>query len=135
MGYWLDDGNKTLNSSAASLPRPVDTTIFNLRNSTVVASAMIVIASCTSPNQPSILLFNGLGTSRGDVAALERILSSHNFAYVTADSSRLDSMSEVNLRKHRLLIVPGGNFEQMGKGLAPATMANVRKAVWTCPLF
>lgn len=38
-------------------------------------------------------------------------------------------MSEQDLRAYRLLIVPGGNFEQMGKGLAPATAAHIRRAV------
>jgi glutamine amidotransferase PdxT len=38
-------------------------------------------------------------------------------------------MGESQLRAHRLLIVPGGNFVTMGKGLSPATAANVRNAV------
>lgn len=76
-----------------------------------------------------ILLFNGKGTSRGDVAALEAILRSHQWAYDLIDSSRLDAMNVSQLRTHQLLIVPGGNFEEIGKGLAPATAANVRQAV------
>jgi len=63
------------------------------------------------------------------VAALEKILHSHRFAYSTVDSSRLNAMSEPQLRAHRLLIVPGGNFVEMGKGLAPSTVARVRHAV------
>jgi glutamine amidotransferase-like uncharacterized protein len=63
------------------------------------------------------------------VAALEKVLRSHRFAYTLVDSSRLNAMSEAQLRAHRLLVVPGGNFVEMGKGLAPATSANVRNAV------
>lgn len=53
----------------------------------------------------------------------------NHFAYVMVDSPGLNAMSESQLRAHRLLIVPGGNFVEMGKGLAPATAANVRNAV------
>jgi hypothetical protein len=63
------------------------------------------------------------------LAALETVLRSHNFGYTIVDSSQLNAMTESQLRAHRLLVVPGGNFVQMGKGLAPATAARVRKAV------
>jgi glutamine amidotransferase-like uncharacterized protein len=70
-----------------------------------------------------------MGTSRGDVAALGTILHSHHFAYTTVDSSQLNAMSESQLRAHQLLVVPGGNFVEMGKALTPAAAANVRLAV------
>jgi len=38
-------------------------------------------------------------------------------------------MSPSQLRTYRLLIVPGGNFEQIGNGLTSGTTANVRNAV------
>ena len=38
-------------------------------------------------------------------------------------------MSGPQLRAYRLLIVPGGNFEQMGTGLSATATANVRSAV------
>jgi glutamine amidotransferase-like uncharacterized protein len=80
-------------------------------------------------NIAPILLFNGIGTSSGDVAALERILSSEHLNYSTVNSPQLNGMSEPQMREHRLLILPGGNFERVGNGLAPSTTANVRKAV------
>jgi glutamine amidotransferase-like uncharacterized protein len=76
-----------------------------------------------------ILLFAGAGTSAGDVAAIEDLLSGAHLLYETASSRALDSVTEAQLRQHRLLLVPGGNFEQLGKGLAPATTATIRKAV------
>ena len=94
-----------------------------------VCGAAAWIASCGPNHQAAILLFNGVGTSRGDVAALEKILRTHRFDYATVDSSELNAMSESQLRAYRLLLVPGGNFEEMGKALAPATPANVRLAV------
>ena len=38
-------------------------------------------------------------------------------------------MSEAELEGYRLLICPGGNFEQIGKALTPDTTARLRKAV------
>jgi glutamine amidotransferase-like uncharacterized protein len=80
-------------------------------------------------NLAPILLFNGAGTSAGDVAALERILSSERLNYSTAGSSRLNGMSESEIREYHLLIVPGGNFEYIGNRLASSTTANIRNAV------
>jgi glutamine amidotransferase-like uncharacterized protein len=78
---------------------------------------------------PPVLLFDGTGTSGSDVAAIEDILAEGGLAYSTASSSRLDEMSEVELAAHRLLILPGGNFEAMGDHLRPATAAKIRATV------
>lgn len=83
----------------------------------------------TSSGSPAILLFDGSGTSPNDVAALESILDEKRFSYTTADSEQLNGMSEAQLGAHRLLIVPGGNFEQIGNGLTSSTTAKVRDAV------
>lgn len=77
----------------------------------------------------SILLFNGTGTSRNDVAAVEAILAAGHLDYATATSSQLNRMSESSLRDYRLLIVPGGNFVDIGNGLTSSTTGNVRRAV------
>lgn len=76
-----------------------------------------------------ILLFDGSGTSPGDVEALEKILAGERLAYSTASSWQLNLMSESRMREFRLLIVPGGNFETIGKRLTPSTAANIRRAV------
>lgn len=76
-----------------------------------------------------ILLFNGKGASAGDVAAFETILSDTHLDYVLVNSSRLNEMSEAQLRQHRLLIIPGGNFIDMGNGLSASAAANLRNAV------
>src|SRR5262245_3450407 len=44
-------------------------------------------------------------------------------------SNQLNGMSESQLRVYRLLIVPSGNFEQIGIGLTSSTTASVRNAV------
>jgi len=73
-----------------------------------------------------ILLFSGRGTSPGDVAALEKILSREHLEYSTIGTRQLNGLTELEIRKCRLLIVPGGNFEQIGKSLSLAAAANVR---------
>ena len=55
---------------------------------------------------PPVLLFDGTGTSRSDVVAIESLLAESGLAHTTASSSRLDEMGEVELAAHRLLIIP-----------------------------
>ncbi len=76
-----------------------------------------------------VLLFSGTGTSPEDVAALEKILNSEHLHYLTVNSSHLNGMSESQIQEYRLLIVPGGNFERIGKNLTSSTTANIRNAV------
>jgi glutamine amidotransferase-like uncharacterized protein len=82
-----------------------------------------------SPADADILLFAGSGASPGDVAAVERVLRDNRFSYSTANSLQLNAMSESQLQAYRLLIVPGGNFEVIGKTLTPDASANIRGAV------
>jgi glutamine amidotransferase-like uncharacterized protein len=95
----------------------------------LVLFAMLVAAGCSSPPPADVLLFNGTGASENDVRAIEDLLHSGGIRYELANSAELDAMSSEQLRTHRLLIIPGGNFEMMGNNLAPATSANVRGAV------
>jgi len=76
-----------------------------------------------------ILLFGGTGTSPNDVAALKTILNSNDFSYSTVNSAQLNEMDESQLQGHRLLIVPGGNFIDIGNGLTSSATATIRGAV------
>jgi hypothetical protein len=82
-----------------------------------------------SVSTAAILLFNGTGASRNDVAALEAILKENHLSYSTATSSQLNRMDQTQIRQYRLLIVPGGNFVEMGKSLTPGATTNIRKSV------
>jgi hypothetical protein len=95
----------------------------------VLAVFLVSMPMACSRAAPEILLFDGSGTSPGDVAALEGVLRDHGLAYAKAGSRRLNDMSQAELDSFRLLIVPGGNFEQMGNGLTPHAAAKVRDAV------
>jgi len=46
------------------------------------------------PAPEPVLLFNGIGTSSSDVAAVEAVLSTLGVGYKTADSNQLNAMSE-----------------------------------------
>jgi len=99
-----------------------------------ILAAWLFAAACRhdadpAPAPASILLFNGRGTSAGDVAAVERILRDARLSYATASSRQLAALTAPQLGTYRLLIVPGGNFEQIGNGLSPIAVANVRDAV------
>ena len=76
-----------------------------------------------------VLLFTGTGASPTDVAAIETILDSSHLSYSAVDSSQLNGMAESQISAYRLLIVPGGNFVDMGNSLTAGTSANVRNAV------
>ena len=80
-------------------------------------------------NVTPILLFNGRGASVEDVAAFGRILDNKNLAYSTVNSPQLGDMNEGALGAYRLLIVPGGNFETIGKHLTSNTLATIHGAV------
>jgi Biotin-protein ligase, N terminal len=98
----------------------------------IAAAALVPVAFPVGARETSaapILLFNGTGTSPNDVAAVERILRRNHFEYATADSRRMNAISEAGLRRYRLLIVPGGDFEKIGKGLTAEASANIRSAV------
>jgi glutamine amidotransferase-like uncharacterized protein len=91
----------------------------------------VVTACGTSGDEgpSSILLFDGTGTSPGDVAAIEAILVSEHLDFSTVDSSQINRMSEAQMRRHRLLIIPGGNFEKIGNSLTTRAAVNIRAAV------
>jgi glutamine amidotransferase-like uncharacterized protein len=103
-----------------------------------VATVLIAVFSCGRANPDHgaganstgrILLFDGQGTSPNDVAALERILSDSGLEYSTATSQQLDDLNESALRAYRLLVVPGGNFEDIGNGLNASTTVRLRSAI------
>jgi len=91
----------------------------------------VLVAGCAASEQraPDILLFNGRGTSRGDVAAVEDILRDSGLRYSTANSARLDAISESELKTYRLLVIPGGNFVDVGNGLTTRTTTKLRSAI------
>lgn len=105
------------------------------RQATIICFTLVIITSfaCsgnrkTIPAAP-ILLFNGTGVSVNDVAAIETILVNSHLNYATVNSTELNAMSRLQLLRYRLLIMPGGNFINMGNSLTAATAANVLNSV------
>ena len=105
-------------------------------NVTAVARLLFLIPLATtacaptaSTAVPPILLYSGPGTSVNDVAAVEAILRDKHLEYSTVNSRQLNVMSESQLLAYRLMIVPGGNFIDMGNSLERSTTANIHNAV------
>lgn len=95
----------------------------------VAALGLAACARSAPGGSHACLLFAGTGTSPNDVAAIETILRRRHLEFATVTSAELNAMSETGLRACRLLIVPGGNFVEMGQGLTSATAKNVQSAV------
>jgi glutamine amidotransferase-like uncharacterized protein len=95
-----------------------------------IALAFGAIGACTArdPNAP-VLVFTGTGTSPNDVTAILNLLARAEIAHDTATSDELNAMEPAALRQRRLIIVPGGNFIEIGAALTPAAAAKVRAAV------
>jgi glutamine amidotransferase-like uncharacterized protein len=81
------------------------------------------------PAKADILLFAGQGTSPSDVDAVQRVLRDNHFSFSTADTPQLNIIGEDRLATFRLLIVPGGDFEVIGKNLSPAATSKIRRAI------
>jgi len=92
----------------------------------------LVMTACSpkaSSDVPPILLFKGTGTSPNDVKAVETVLKTRHLDYSTITSRQLNRLSESQLMRYRLLIIPGGNFIHMGQGLSSNTLTNIHNAV------
>jgi Biotin-protein ligase, N terminal len=83
----------------------------------------------TSNWTPTVLLFNGYGTSGSDVAAVESILKQMHVSFATANSRQLEGMSQSEMARYRLFLVPGGNSITIGRNLSYRTTRNVHNAV------
>ncbi|MDP4265399.1 MAG: BPL-N domain-containing protein [Bacteroidota bacterium] len=90
----------------------------------------VLFANCKSAiKEAPIILFNGTGTSPNDVEAIKNILSSDHMDFVLVNSAQLNELDTSQLRKYKLIIIPGGNFIDMGKSLTGETTNNIQKAV------
>ena len=92
--------------------------------------AAIFCANCkTQLKEAPVILFNGTGTSPNDVDAIKDILSVNHIDFVTVNSSQLNESDTNQLKKYKLIIIPGGNFIDIGKSLTKEASNNVRHAV------
>jgi hypothetical protein len=80
------------------------------------------------PAAEPVLLYNGAGTS-SDVSAVEAVLGTLGVGYATADSTRLNAMTEPQLAGYKLIIIPGGNSITIGENLTADTASMIRGAV------
>lgn len=99
------------------------------RRVALVAAFSLVACSGEDASGADVLLFAGTGASPNDVSALKAILRDAGLGYATADTAQINAMSRDDLRRYRLLIIPGGNFEDMGGALTPEAAAALGGAV------
>lgn len=78
---------------------------------------------------PSVLLFNGTGTSSSDVSAVETILNNLKLSYATANSSQLNGMSTSSMSAYKLFLMPGGDAITISKNLKSGTITNLHNAI------
>jgi len=97
--------------------------------SRIFATCLLAMACQQAPKPASILLFAGKGTSAGDVAAVEKILRDQHLTYSTVSSRQLAAMTAPQLGTYRLIVVPGGDFVEIGQGLTPVAVTSLRDAV------
>ena len=90
----------------------------------------ILFANCKSTlKEVPILLFNGTGTSPNDVEAIKNILSSNDMDFELVNTAQLNELDTNDLKKYKLIIIPGGNFIEIGKSLTVETAHNIQAAV------
>ena len=103
------------------------------RSSLLLALGLAVAACGAARHRPAaqaeILLYDGPGTSPGDVAAIEALLADNRLAFMRANSAELDAMPPMALTRFRLIIVPGGDFVSMARNMSGPTAAGIRSAV------
>lgn len=108
---------------------PASYRLFTIACFTLIVAAFTACGNLGHKGVAPILLFDGTGVSPNDVAAIETILDSNHLNYSTVSSSGLNGMSRSQIMRYRLLIIPGGNFIDMGKSLTAGTAGNIRYAV------
>jgi glutamine amidotransferase-like uncharacterized protein len=90
----------------------------------------ILFSNCKSTiKEAPIILFNGTGTSPNDVEAIKNILSSNHLDFVLVNSDQLNRFDTNQLKQYKLIIIPGGNFIEIGKNLTAKTTRNIQTAV------
>ena len=90
----------------------------------------ILFLSCKNRiKEAPIILFNGTGTSSNDVKAIQNILYSIHMDFALVNSTQLNELDTSRLRKCKLIIIPGGNFIDIGKNLTEETSTKIQKAV------
>lgn len=107
----------------------------NLRFGMLLLGVLGLLVACGRPGPAvdrdarGVLLFAGEGTSPGDVAAWKQILVANRLGYAVASTSEFNRMTAEDFRAYQLILVPGGNYERIGKGLEARAAVALRDAV------
>lgn len=80
-------------------------------------------------DQVDALIFNGEGASDLDARSIASIFREHGRTYQLVNSPELDAMNLEDLKRFRMIVVPGGYGGQMSRSLQPETRERIRFAV------
>jgi glutamine amidotransferase-like uncharacterized protein len=95
----------------------------------VLAPLVLVACGGAQGPHPLVMLYEGAGSSPNDVKVWKAILDSKGISYAGLDASALNGMTRRDFMGYDLLLIPGGNFEAMGKALSPVATTAIREAV------
>jgi glutamine amidotransferase-like uncharacterized protein len=76
-----------------------------------------------------VLLYNGAGSTTGDVSALTSLLKSLGYSYTLANETQMNVMTRSQFDQYKLILWPGGNSITMGDALTTETTTNIHDAV------
>jgi glutamine amidotransferase-like uncharacterized protein len=96
--------------------------------------SLFILISCifvsANANAADVLLYNGSGSTTGDVSALKSQITALGLSYSTATASQINAMTRTQLRTYRLIVWPGGNSITMGRALTTTATNNIHNAVF-----
>ena len=102
----------------------------DIKKGIIYFSIALLFVNCkNNDSEAPILLFNGTGTSPNDVAAIKNILSSNHLDFELVNTAQLNGIDTNQLKQHQLIIIPGGDFIEMGKSLTTAATHTIQAAV------
>jgi glutamine amidotransferase-like uncharacterized protein len=97
----------------------------------LLAAFVLVSAACgPAPGpHPLVLLYEGKGASANDVKEWKVLLDAKGVSYSARGTAEFNAMTMRDFMGFKMVMIPGGNFEEMGKALTPATTTAIRTAV------
>ncbi len=96
---------------------------------TALATSTSFAPQVSTTSAATVLIYDGPGTSSGDVAAVESLVTSMGLSYQTANNSQLNAISEAQLLAYRLFLMPGGNAISISSYLSRTATANLHNAI------
>ena len=76
-----------------------------------------------------VLIYSGAGSWGDEIDSLKEILYANGKSYVDFDDEEFNELTEEELEAFSMLLIPGGDSDEVTANLLPETRDNIRKAV------